>query len=114
MANAAKTLHIPRASERGNRRRVHQEPPQRSERAVAPFDVEPYRSGDSGYAAGQLLQRRAVELLGVCFAAYVVVDGAFTTAPFLHAARKPGGGTSESQLARTRRVADECLRDSFF
>jgi DDE family transposase len=51
-----------------------------------PFDVEPYGPGDSEYAAGQRLLRRAVVLLGVRFAAYVVVDGEFATAPFLHAA----------------------------
>ena len=55
-----------------------------------PFDVEPYGSGDSEYAAGQRLLRRAVELLGMRFAAYVVVDGEFATAPFLHAAGKLG------------------------
>lgn len=55
-----------------------------------PFDVEPYGPGDSEYAAGQRLLRRAVELLGVRFAAYAVVDGEFATAPFLHAAGKLG------------------------
>jgi hypothetical protein len=55
-----------------------------------PFDVEPYGSGDSEYAAGQRLLRRAIELLGVRFAAYVVVDGEFATAPFLHAVGKLG------------------------
>jgi hypothetical protein len=55
-----------------------------------PFDVEPYGPGDSEYAAGQRLLRRAVELLGVRFAAYVVVDGEFATAPFLHLASKLG------------------------
>lgn len=51
-----------------------------------PCDVEPYGPGDSEYAAGKRLLRRAVERLGVRFAAYVVVDGEFATAPFLHAA----------------------------
>lgn len=55
-----------------------------------PFDVEPYGPGDSEYAAGQRLLPRAVELLGVRFAAYVVVDGEFATAPFLHAAGQLG------------------------
>jgi hypothetical protein len=55
-----------------------------------PFDVEPYGPGDSEYAAGQRLLRRAIELLGVRFAAYLVVDGEFATAPFLHAAGKVG------------------------
>ena len=51
-----------------------------------PFDVEPYGSGDSEYAAGQRLLQRAIGLLGARFAAYVVVDGEFATAPFLHVA----------------------------
>jgi hypothetical protein len=51
-----------------------------------PFDVEPYGPGDSEYAAGQRLLRRAIERLGVRFGAYVVVDGEFATAPFLHTA----------------------------
>jgi len=51
-----------------------------------PFDVEPYGPGDSEYTAGQRLLRRAIERLGVRFAAYVVVDGEFATAPFLHTA----------------------------
>ena len=55
-------------------------------RLCLPFDVEPYGPGDSEYAAGQRLLRRAIERLGVRFAAYVVVDGEFATAPFLHTA----------------------------
>jgi hypothetical protein len=55
-----------------------------------PFDVEPYGPGDSEYAAGQRLLRRASELLGTRFAAYVVVDGEFATAPFLHTAGDVG------------------------
>jgi Transposase DDE domain len=51
-----------------------------------PFDVEPYGPGDSEYAAGQRLLRRAVSTLGKRFAQYVVVDGEFATSPFLHAA----------------------------
>jgi Transposase DDE domain len=51
-----------------------------------PLDVEPYGPGDSEYAAGQRLLRRVIEQLGVRFAAYVVVDGEFATAPFLHTA----------------------------
>jgi len=50
-----------------------------------PFDVEPYGPGDSEYAAGQRVVRRAVGLLGPRFADYVVVDGEFATAPYLHA-----------------------------
>ncbi len=55
-----------------------------------PFDVEPYGPGDSEYAAGQRLLRRAVENLGIRFADYAVVDGEFATAPFLHAAGDVG------------------------
>lgn len=51
-----------------------------------PCDVEPYGPGDSEYAAGQRVLRRAVKNLGGRFADYVVVDGEFATAPFLHAA----------------------------
>lgn len=50
-----------------------------------PCDVEPYGPSDSEYAAGQRLLRRAVGGLGRRFAQYVVVDGEFATAPFLHA-----------------------------
>ena len=50
-----------------------------------PFDVEPYGPGDSEYAAAQRLLRRALGALSPRFADYVVVDGEFATAPFLHA-----------------------------
>jgi len=55
-----------------------------------PFDVEPYGPGDSEYAAGQRLLARAVKALGLRFANYLVVDGEFATAPFLHAAGRAG------------------------
>jgi hypothetical protein len=51
-----------------------------------PFDVEPYGPGDCEYVAGQRLLQRAVAQVGPRFADYVVVDGAFATAPFLHVA----------------------------
>jgi Transposase DDE domain len=51
-----------------------------------PVDVEPYGPGDSEYAAAQRLLRRAVANLGARFADYVVGDGEFATAPFLHTA----------------------------
>jgi hypothetical protein len=51
-----------------------------------PVDVEPYGPGDSEYSAGQRLLRRSVNALGIRFADYVVADGEFATAPFLHAA----------------------------
>jgi len=49
-----------------------------------PLDVEPYGPGHSEYNAGRRLLRRAVRNLGRRFADYVVVDGDFATAPFLH------------------------------
>src|SRR6266853_648527 len=49
-----------------------------------PFDGEPYGPGDSEYAAGQRLLRRAIGSVGKRLAQYVVVDGEFATAPFLH------------------------------
>lgn len=51
-----------------------------------PFDVEPYGPGDSEYGASQRLLDRAVHGLGARFADYVVVDGEYATAPFLHTA----------------------------
>jgi len=55
-----------------------------------PLDVEPYGPGDSEYSGGQRLLRRSVKALGVRFADYVVVDGEFATAPFLHTAGDMG------------------------
>jgi hypothetical protein len=55
-----------------------------------PFDGEPYGPGDSEYAAGQRLLRRVMESLGKRFAQYVVVDGEFSTASFLHTADELG------------------------
>jgi Transposase DDE domain len=55
-----------------------------------PFDAEPYGPGDSEYAAGQRLLARAMTELGPRFADYLVVDGGYATAPFLHAADRAG------------------------
>jgi hypothetical protein len=55
-----------------------------------PIDVEPYGRGDSEYAAAQRLLRRAVGHLGARFADYVVGDGAYATAPFLHTSGEVG------------------------
>ena len=55
-----------------------------------PVDVEPYGPGDSEYRAGQRLLRRVRVNLGARFIDYVVVDGGFATAPFLHAAGDVG------------------------
>jgi hypothetical protein len=49
-----------------------------------PFDVEPYGPGDCEYVAGQRVLQRAIAQVGPRFADYVVVDGEFATAPFLH------------------------------
>lgn len=57
---------------------------------VLPVDVEPYGPGDSEYAAGQRLLRRVRANLGARFIDYVVVDGEFATAPFLHVAAEVG------------------------
>jgi hypothetical protein len=51
-----------------------------------PIDVEPYGPGDCEYSAGQRLLARAVASLGPRYADFVVVDGEFATAPFVHAA----------------------------
>ncbi len=51
-----------------------------------PLDVEPYGPHDSEYAASQRLLRRVVAQLGPRFADYVVADGEYATAPFLHVA----------------------------
>lgn len=51
-----------------------------------PFDVEPYGPGGSEYAASQRLLQRSVAGLGRRFADYVVADGEYATAPFLHCA----------------------------
>ncbi len=55
-----------------------------------PFDVEPYGEGDSEYAAGQRLLRRAVDHLGPRFADYLVGDSEYATAPFLHQSEAVG------------------------
>ena len=49
-----------------------------------PLDVEPYGPGDSEYSAGRRLLRRTVGHTGRRFADYLVVDGEFAGAPFLH------------------------------
>lgn len=57
---------------------------------VLPVDLEPSPPGESEYGAGQRLLERAVSAVGRRFAQYVVVDGEFATAPFLHLAGEPG------------------------
>jgi hypothetical protein len=53
-------------------------------------NVEPYGAEDSEYNAGRRLLRRAVGNVGRRFADYVVADGDFATAPFLHDAGELG------------------------
>lgn len=76
-----------------------------------PFDVEPYGPGDSEYAASQRLLQRAVKHLGRRFADYVVADGEYATAPFVHhvgelglhvVARLKGNLPELSRAARVR------------
>jgi len=55
-----------------------------------PLDVEPYGPGDSEYNAARRLLPRVVVNLGRRFADYVVVDGEFARAPFLHEAHDLG------------------------
>jgi DDE family transposase len=57
---------------------------------VLPVDVEPYGPRDSEYAAGKRLLRRVRAHLGARLIDYVVVDGGFATAPFLHVAGQAG------------------------
>jgi len=55
-----------------------------------PLDVEPYGPGESEYNAARRLLPRVVGNLGRRFADYVVVDGEFARAPFLHQANDLG------------------------
>jgi len=55
-----------------------------------PVDVEPYGPGDSEYSAARRLLRRTVKNTGRRFADYVVADGEFARAPFLHDANDLG------------------------
>ena len=59
-------------------------------RIVLPFDVEPYGPGDSEVAASERLLERAVGQLGPRFADYVVADGLYAGAPFIHMAGRLG------------------------
>lgn len=55
-----------------------------------PLDIEPYGPGDSEQAASQRLLTRVVAALGAGFADYVVADGLYATAPWLHRVRESG------------------------
>jgi hypothetical protein len=80
-----------------------------------PLDVEPYGPGDSEYSAGRRLLRRAVRHLGRRFADYVVVDGEFARASFLHDAGDLGlrvvarlkGNLPELLAAAQKRFRDQ-------
>jgi Transposase DDE domain len=86
-----------------------------------PVDVEPYGPNDSEYKAGQRILRRAVDRLGQRFADYVVVDGEFATAPFLHTAGELGlstvarlkGNLPELYAAAQRRFPSSCPHVTF-
>ena len=78
-----------------------------------PFDAEPYGPGDSEYAAGQRLLARAVSQLGARFADYLVVDSAYASAPFLHAAAAVGVhvvARLKSNLPELSRAVDKRFR----
>ncbi len=53
---------------------------------VLPFDVEPQHPGEGELPTSIRLLKRAVGRLGQRYASYVVGDGAYAVAPFLHAA----------------------------
>ena len=55
-----------------------------------PFDVEPYGPGESELTAAYRLLPRALGGLGPRFADYVVADGEFAGAPFLHTVKRFG------------------------
>jgi hypothetical protein len=55
-----------------------------------PFDVEPYAPGDGELRASERLLERSLGYLGRRFADYVVVDGLYAHAPFLHRVGKHG------------------------
>ncbi len=55
-----------------------------------PFDAEHYGPGEGELTAGKRLLERAVGLLGRRFATYVVADGLYAAAPFIHRAEELG------------------------
>lgn len=55
-----------------------------------PLDLEPFGPGDSEGAASRRLLERVARALGPHFADYVVADGAYGAAPFLHLVRDLG------------------------
>jgi hypothetical protein len=57
---------------------------------VLPFDAEHYGPGEGELTAGKRLLERAVGQLGRRFATYVVADGLYASAPFIHGAQELG------------------------
>lgn len=55
-----------------------------------PFDAEHYGPGEGELTAGKRLLTRAIGLLGPRFATYVVADGLYGAAPFIHLAQQLG------------------------
>ena len=55
-----------------------------------PINVEPDAPGDREYAAAQRLLRRVIHHLGPRFADYLVADGEYATAAFLHTSGNVG------------------------
>jgi hypothetical protein len=55
-----------------------------------PFGAEYYRPGEGEFTVGKRLLKWAVDLLGRRFASYVVVDGFYAAAPFIHWAQGLG------------------------
>lgn len=53
-----------------------------------PFDAEHYGPGEGELTAGKRLLARSVRLLGRRFASYVVADGLYASAPFIHGAQE--------------------------
>jgi hypothetical protein len=86
-----------------------------------PIDVEPFGPKDSEYAAGQRLLRRVIPQLGVRFADYLVADGEFATAPFLHTCDDLGlpivarlkGNLPELSQAAKKRFSQQSAKLSF-
>ncbi len=70
-----------------------------------PLDVEAYDPGDSEYRAGRRLLHRAARNLGRRFADYVVIDGEFARAPFLHDV----GGLGLYSVARLKNNLPELM-----
>ena len=78
-----------------------------------PLDAEPYGPHDSEYDAGRRLLRRVGVNLGRRFAQYVVVDGEFARAPFLHVVARRKGNLPERFAAAQKRFRGQPPRQVF-